>query len=141
MSLPRATFVGNVVSEPSLTFTPSGKPVAKVRVVAKDRVRGQTGEWSDGDPSYMNIELWGRPAENLVESVVPGTQIIAEGRIEVREFERNDGTKGTAVTLKADTVGVGVTFKAYAPKDGAERSTGQQTDAWASAPATDEPPF
>jgi single-strand DNA-binding protein len=140
MSLPKVTFVGNVVTEPTLTFTPSGKPVAKVRAVAKDRVRGPQGEWSDGDPTFLTIEVWGRPAENAVETLRVGSQVMAEGRLEVREYERNDGTKGTAVTIKADTVGVGTTFKAYV-EGGAQRSQGASDDVWGTAPQDDAPPF
>jgi single-strand DNA-binding protein len=144
MTLPKMTFVGNAVSDPELKFTPSGKAVCKLRVVANARVRGSNGEWSDGDPTFLTVEAWQKLAENICESITKGTQVIAEGTLEVREYEKSDGTRGTAVTLKADAVGVGLQFRSARP-DAVVRSDAPAdqagVDPWATGPSDDAPPF
>jgi single-strand DNA-binding protein len=105
LMLPRATVECGVVFDPELRFTPSGKAVVKVRVVAKDRVRGSNGEWQDGDPMFFDIVVWEKMGENLVESVRVGDQLVVTGKFRLNEWEK-DGVKNTRLEMVVEEAAV-----------------------------------
>lgn len=142
MPLPKITLTGTAVADPEMRFTPAGKAVATIRVATNDRHRGQNGEWTDGPTTYLDVEVWERTAENVVETITKGTKIIAEGRLEVSEFEKRDGGgKGIRVKVKADTIGPSLQFDTYSKGEGATRAAAPAADPWATPSAGgDEPP-
>lgn len=96
-----------VVADPELRFSDKGSAWIKVRGIAKDRVRDNTGNWSDGDPLFIDILLSGQSAEHLFESIVKGDTITVTGKLKQREYEK-DGEKRTAMEIRADSIGVSV---------------------------------
>ena len=96
-----------VVADPELRFSDKGSAWIKVRGIAKDRVRDSSGNWSDGDPLFIDILLSGQSAERLFESVVKGDTITVSGKLRQREYEK-DGEKRTAMEIRADSIGVSV---------------------------------
>lgn len=96
-----------VVADPELRFSDKGSAWIKVRGIAKDRVRDNTGNWSDGDPLFIDILLSGQSAEHLFESIVKGDTITVTGKLKQREYEK-DGEKRTVMEIRADSIGVSV---------------------------------
>ena len=95
-----------IVADPEIKFSDNGKAWAKLRCVAKDRVRDANGTWSDGDPCFIDV-IVSHGAENLIESVVKGDSILVIGALKQREYEV-DGQKRTSYQIRADSVGVSV---------------------------------
>jgi len=141
--LPRATVECGVVAEPELRFSGAGKAWASVRVVAKDRKRGDKGEWEDGDPFFFNVTVFGRQAENLVESVVVGDMIIVEGKFEENTWETKEGETRKDMRLIASTIGVSLLWNpAKTPKMLGEATGARPAAAKADPFAQDDkPPF
>ena len=108
--LPIITGEFGVVKEPEIKFSDKGNAWAKIRCSAKDRKRDAQGNWTDGDPLYINV-IVGNGAENLVESVLPGDTITVQGRLKMREYEV-DGQKRQEYQIAADTVGVSLRWNA-----------------------------
>ncbi len=99
------TLIGNLVDDPELKFTPSGKAVVKFRVASTPRFPDrQTGEWKDGDTLFMFCEQWQQPAENAAESLKKGTRVIVVGQLKMRSYETNEGQKRTVWYLLVDEV-------------------------------------
>lgn len=96
-----------VVADPEIRFSDKGSAWIKIRGMAKDRVRDNTGNWSDGDPLFIDILLSGPSAEHLYESIVKGDTITVSGKLKQREYEK-DGEKRTAMEIRADSVGVAI---------------------------------
>jgi single-strand DNA-binding protein len=162
------TVIGNLTDDPELKFTPSGAPVANFTVASTPRTFDrQTNEWKDGDALFLRCAAWRQLAENVAESLTKGQRVIVTGALRVRQFERQDGSKGTSVELNVDEVGPSLKF-ATAKVTKATRSNssgggfsgGGSSDPWSSgqpaqqAPAgdawntgggtggsTEEPPF
>jgi len=159
------TVVGNLTDDPELKFTPSGAPVANFTVASTPRTFDkQTNEWKDGDALFLRCAAWRQLAENVAESLTKGQRVIVTGALRVRQFERQDGSKGTSVEMNVDEVGPSLKF-ATAKVTKATRSGnagggfsgGGSADPWASgqpapagdawntggaaAGATEEPPF
>ena len=94
-----------VVAEPDFRISEKGNSWVKIRCVAKDRVRDSMGNWSDGDPCFVDVIVSGKSAGHLTESVCKGDSITVTGRLTQREYEV-DGQKRSTLYIDADTVGV-----------------------------------
>ncbi len=103
--------LGVVKFDPTEDFrvNDKGEAWAKIRCVAKDRVRDTSGQWQDGPPCFIDVYVNGKPAEHITESVRVGDQIIVSGRLAQREWEQ-DGQKRQSYHIKADDIGVSVRF-------------------------------
>lgn len=141
--LPHVSMECAVVEEPSLRFSAGGKAWLRLRVVAKDRVRGANGAWEDGDACFIGIVAFGKVAENITETVTKGTSLVVEGRLKMNQWTDESGTKRTDYEVVADQVGISLKWKAYREFDVSSPASGStQDDPWASTPvAHDEPPF
>lgn len=153
------TVVGNLTGDPELSFTQSGAPVVNFTVASTARhYDKQAQEWRDGDALFLRCTAWRQLAENVAESLQKGDRVVVTGALRVRQYERQDGTKGTSVELQVEEVGPSLKFatakvtkatRSSTASGGQQRPT-NQPDPWASPqPAaatggwdgTEEPPF
>jgi single-strand DNA-binding protein len=163
------TVVGNITADPELRFTPSGAAVANFTIASTPRTYDkQTNEWKDGEPLFLRCSIWRQPAENIAETLTKGMRVIAQGRLQQRSYETQQGEKRTTVELAVDEIGPSLRYaSAKVTKTSSQGSSGggqrQQSgpaaDPWATqgeqrgqsggwgrqpAPAgagQDEPPF
>ncbi|PKQ27264.1 MAG: single-stranded DNA-binding protein [Actinobacteria bacterium HGW-Actinobacteria-4] len=154
------TVVGNLTGDPELRFIQSGAAVVNFTVASTPRTFDrQSNEWKDGDTLFMRCSLWREAAENVAESLTKGMRVIVQGRLVSRSWEAN-GEKRTVMEVQVDEVGPSLRY-ATAKVTRTQRSGGQgsgggfsgggggasvpaggsDNDPWASAPASDEPPF
>lgn len=102
----QVVLVGNLTDDPELRYTPSGAPVASFTLAVNRRVRDQaTGEWRDGETTFMRCNVWRQQAENAAESLTKGTRAIVAGRLRTRSWENQEGQKRSVTEIEADTVG------------------------------------
>jgi single-strand DNA-binding protein len=94
--------VGNLTRDPELRHTPSGTPVASLRVAVNDRVK-KNGEWTDA-PYYFDVTVWGSMGENCVQYLAKGKKVAVTGKLTWREWEAADGSKRQAVEIVANNV-------------------------------------
>ena len=119
------TVVGNLVDHPELRFTPSGAAVANFRIASTPRqFDRQSGEWKDGDTLFLSCAVWRQAAENVAESLEKGMRVIVQGRLKIRQFERQDGSRGQSTEIDVDEVGPSLR-SATAKVTRANRSGGQ----------------
>ena len=105
------TVIGNLTDDPELKFTPSGAAVANFTVASTPRTFDkQTNEWKDGDALFLRCAAWRQLAENCAESLTKGQRVIVTGALRVRQYERQDGSKGTSVEMNVDEVGPSLRF-------------------------------
>ena len=105
------TVIGNLTDDPELKFTPSGAAVANFTVASTPRTLDrQTNEWKDGNPLFIRCSVWRQIAENVAESLQKGQQVIVHGALNIRNFERQDGSKGTSVEMNVYEVGPSLRF-------------------------------
>ncbi|RYJ06828.1 MAG: single-stranded DNA-binding protein [Actinomycetales bacterium] len=118
------TVVGNITDDPELKFTPSGAAVANFTVASTPRsFDRQTNEWKDGNPLFIRCSVWRQMAENVAESLQKGQHVIVSGALNVRQYERQDGGRGTSVEMNVYEVGASLRF-ATAKVTKANRSGG-----------------
>jgi single-strand DNA-binding protein len=135
------TITGNLIEDPELRFTPAGQPVARFRIASTPRYRdGKSGEWKDGDPLFLTVNVWRQAAENVAESMTRGMRAIVTGRLRQRSYETKDGEKRTVYELEADEVGVSLR-NATAKVAKVARTSGGQVQAARPAAAGDGDPW
>lgn len=100
------TVAGNLTGDMELRFTPGGQSIATGNIAVSRRYQ-VNGEWTE-QTSFFKIAVWGKMGENLVQSTSKGTRIIVTGRLEQREYEKKDGTKGSSVEIVAEEAGLSV---------------------------------
>ena len=151
------TVIGNLTGDPELRFISSGAAVVNFTVASTPRTFDrQSNEWKDGETLFMRCSLWREAAENVAESLTKGMRVLVTGRLVSRSWEAN-GEKRTVTEMQVDEVGPSLRY-ATAKVTRTQRSGGQggggfsgggssspaggsDSDPWASAPASDEPPF
>lgn len=129
------SIVGNLTAAPELRFTPSGAAVANFSVASTPRVFDRDkGEWTDGDPLFMDCSVWRDYAENVAESLDKGMRVIVTGRLKQRSYETKEGQKRTVVELDVEEVGPALRY-ATAKVSKASRNGGQSVRETAGAAA------
>jgi single-strand DNA-binding protein len=92
MDLNRAMIIGNMVRDPEVRNTPTGRNVASFSV-ATNRV------WTDANgqkqklAEFHNIVFWGKLAEICGQYLKKGQRVYIEGRLQTREWTGQDGIK------------------------------------------------
>lgn len=127
------TVIGNLVDDPTLRFTPSGAAVSNFRVASTPRsYDSATGQWADGEPTFLSCSAWRQMGENIVESLRKGDRVILQGRLRQREYETTSGEKRTVYEVEVDEIGPSVKFRVVAHGERqAQRSQAQdQSDPW-----------
>ncbi len=106
MNEAQVTMVGYVASTPSLVVTKAGKFVANMRVgVTPRRLDRDTGQWSDGETSYVTVTCWRSLATNVAACLRKGDPVVVKGRMRVHHFDGKDGNQHTTVEVDASTLG------------------------------------
>lgn len=156
MALPMITATGTMVADPELRFTPQGKAVAGFRIACNSRrYNKDTGQWEDGDATFLSCNLWGKPGENLAQSASKGTLVTVVGKLRQRTYETNEGEKRTVFEVDVDEVGVSVRYatadlKKNQRSGGGQGAAGPSSDPWTGGSPTGgfgqpqddgEPPF
>lgn len=97
---------GYVASVPKLGQTKAGRFVTNMRVgVTPRRLDRVTGQWSDGDTSYMTVTCWRGLANNVAACLRKGDPVVVKGRMRIREYEDKEGKSRTVVEVDASTIG------------------------------------
>jgi len=167
---PQITVVGNLTGDPELRFISSGAAVVNFTVASTPRTFDrQANEWKDGETLFMRCSLWREAAENVAESLTKGMRVIVTGRLVSRSWEAN-GEKRTVNEVQVDEVGPSLRYATAkvtrtqrggsgggggfggggnsggfggsgGGNFGGSPAGGSSNDPWATAPASDEPPF
>jgi single-strand DNA-binding protein len=99
----KAIVVGNLGRDPEKRYTQDGRPVTRFSVAATTRRRERDGEWAD-HTEWFSVTVFGRQAETLAERLTKGARVYVEGRLESRQYETQNGTKGFSLDIVANEV-------------------------------------
>ena len=89
-----ATVAGNLTRDPQLRYTPSGTAVVTVAVAITPRRRNaETGNWENGETTYLNASEFGPTAEHVAESLATGDRVVVTGRLVERSFTATQGQR------------------------------------------------
>jgi single-strand DNA-binding protein len=106
MSETYVTLWGNIATDPKSLTTTGGVRITKFRLACTaSRRDAQTGEFADGVTSWYSVACWRDLAVNVAASLTKGDPVVVYGKQVVRDWEADDGRKGTEVSIDALSVG------------------------------------
>lgn len=146
MSLPNLSGTARLYADVDMRFTPNGVAIAKVPLVFNSRRKNQqTQEWEDGDNLWITGLLFKDRAEEAVERLAKGDEVLVSGRPKTNSWEDKEGNKRSTVELLIDSIGPTVrslTKKAERSGERGERpSFGQQGQGQGQQSAGSEDPW
>ena len=118
------TVVGNLCADPELRHTPTGVPVADLRIAENRSYQDSGGAWQQ-ETSYYSAVVWRRLAEHAADSIEKGTEVIVLGQLADDSYEK-DGERRRQVVLEAQAIGVSLRFGTAKFTKGARFTAGQR---------------
>lgn len=96
--------VGNLTKDWEVIFSAAGKLFARNDLA----VNG----WGErlGETDFYGLVVFGTLAENLAECTGKGTRLLVSGKPQVREWEREDGSKGSKKEIIVNDAGPDLRF-------------------------------
>lgn len=83
----RIVLMGNLTADPELRYTPQGTATANFRLAVNRAYRDAAGELKE-DAQFFNVVSWGKTAELCTQYLNKGRGVLVEGRLNIRDYER-----------------------------------------------------
>lgn len=100
------TVVGNLTADPEMRTTRNGSTVANFSIAATPRVFDkQSNQWVDGDALFLRCSAWRDLATHCAQTLRKGMRVIAQGRLQQRSYQAQDGSNRTIIELQVDEIG------------------------------------
>lgn len=101
-NLNRVFLAGNLTRDPEVRYIPSGTAVSDLRLAVNERYRESgSSEWKERTV-FVDVVVWGRQAETAGEYLSKGSPVLAEGRLQLDEWETPQGEKRSKLRVRAD---------------------------------------
>ena len=99
------TVVGNLTADPELRTTGNGASVASFTIASTARTYNRnTGQFEDGNALFMRCSAWRDLAEHCASTLFKGMRVIAQGRLQQRSYQAQDGTNRTVLEVVANNI-------------------------------------
>lgn len=99
--LNRVILIGRLTRDPELRYTPTGVAVTQFTLAVD---RPFTNQQNEREADFINIVTWRQLAETCANYLRKGRLTAVEGRIQVRNYENNEGRKVYVTEVVADNV-------------------------------------
>lgn len=92
--------IGNLGKDPETRYTTGSNPTAVCRfTIAVDKGYGENKK-----TVWVNIVTFGKLAENCQKFLQKGRKVYASGELDIREYDKQDGSRGYITEVTANTV-------------------------------------
>ncbi len=99
--LNRVILIGRLTRDPEVNYTQSGKAVGKFAMAVERGYKDQDGQ---KQVDFIDVVTWNKLAEICRSNLSKGRLVAAEGRLQIRSYEADDGTKRKVAEVVADSV-------------------------------------
>ena len=100
------TIIGNLTADPELRTTSAGAQVASFTIASTPRSWNRsTNQFEDGQALFMRCTAWRDLATHCAQSLAKGMRVIAQGRLQQRSYQAQDGSNRTVIELQVDEIG------------------------------------
>lgn len=97
----RVCLVGRITAKPELRYTGSNIPYTRFSLAVNRTFNNAQGE---READFINIIVWRRQAENIVNYLDKGSQVSVDGRIQTGSYTDKDGNKRYTTDVVADNI-------------------------------------
>ncbi|MDG0873163.1 single-stranded DNA-binding protein [Paenibacillus dendritiformis] len=99
--LNRVILIGRLTRDPELRYTPSGVAVTQFTLAVDRPFSNQSGE---READFIPVVTWRQLAETCANYLRKGRLTAVEGRIQVRNYDNNEGKRVYVTEVIADNV-------------------------------------
>lgn len=100
------TIVGNLTADPEIRTLSNGGTVANFTIASTPRVyNSQANQWEDGQALFLRCSAWRDLASHCAQTLRKGMRVIAQGRLQQRSYQAQDGSNRTVIELQVDEIG------------------------------------
>ena len=82
----KVILMGNLTRDPELRYTPKGTAIAKFGLAINRTWKSETGETKE-EVTFVDIDVFGRTAENVAQYLRKGSPAFIEGRLKLDTWE------------------------------------------------------
>jgi single-strand DNA-binding protein len=132
-SINKVILMGNLTRDPEVRYTPNGKAVASFSLAINRKYK--QGEELKEEVSFIDIVVFGKPAEACGQYLNKGDSALIDGRLQQRRWDdKESGQKRNKVEVVADSVQFGPKRSSATPG----RDRGEQPEPASSEAPVDE---
>src|SRR3982751_43061 len=103
-SFNKVILVGNLTRDPELRYTPKGTAIAKIGLAVNRVWTNEAGEKKE-EVTFVDVDVFGRTAENVGQYMRKGRPILIEGRLRLDQWDdKQTGQKRSKLGVVAETV-------------------------------------
>jgi single-strand DNA-binding protein len=103
-SFNKVILVGNLTRDPELRYTPKGTAIAKLGLAVNRVWTSESGEKKE-EVTFVDVDTFGRTAENVGQYMRKGRPILIEGRLRLEQWDdKQTGQKRSRLSVVAETV-------------------------------------
>jgi single-strand DNA-binding protein len=100
----KVILVGNLTRDPELRYTPKGMAIAKIGLAVNRNWTNEAGEKKE-EVTFVDVDIFGRTAENVAQYMKKGRPILIEGRLRLDQWDdKQTGQKRSKLGVVAETV-------------------------------------
>lgn len=99
--LNRVVLIGRLTRDPELKYTPAGVAVTQFTLAVDRPFTSQSGE---READFIPVVTWRQLAETCANYLRKGRLTAVEGRIQVRNYDNNEGKRVYVTEVIADNV-------------------------------------
>jgi single-strand DNA-binding protein len=126
----KVILIGNLTKDPELRYSPKGTAIAKIGLAVNRTWTNEAGEKKE-DVTFVDVDVFGRTAENVGQYCRKGKPILIEGRLKLDQWEdKQTGQKRSRLGVVAETV------QFLGSRSDSESTTPQQSSVAPAAPKT-----
>src|SRR5436190_8028800 len=103
-SFNKVILVGNLTRDPELRYTPKGMAIAKIGLAVNRVWTNEAGEKKE-EVTFVDVDVFGRTAENVGQYMRKGSPILIEGRLRLDQWDdKQTGQKRSKLGVVAEVV-------------------------------------
>jgi single-strand DNA-binding protein len=103
-SFNKVILVGNLTRDPELRYTPKGMAIAKVGLAVNRNWTSESGEKKE-EVTFVDVDIFGRTAENVAQYMKKGRPILIEGRLRLDQWDdKQTGQKRSKLGVVGEVV-------------------------------------
>ena len=103
--LNKIILIGRTTAAPQMRYTQTGKPVCSF-TLAVNRLKKPASDPNQQTVDFINIVAWQNLAEICGKYLEKGKLIYLEGRLQIRSYTAQDGSKRTVAEVIASDMGM-----------------------------------
>ena len=94
--------VGRLARDPEVRYTQTGKAVASFSLAVSRRFSRTSDQQNTAD--FIPVVAWEKLAEICGNNLIKGSQVLVEGRMQVRNYDAQDGSKRYVTEVVAQDI-------------------------------------